>query len=151
MVQKTKPIPIAVQALHIKRMFSESKVNTVHDQQLIWTHSITPSPLGDLYKVKLVYYIDQAPKIYVVAPKPLPLARGKARLPHCYDQKEQRLCLYYPDGKEWNKTMLLANTVIPWTYEWLYHYEIWLGTGEWTGGGVHPQNNLPKKQDEHEQ
>ncbi len=150
MAQKIKPLPIAVQAMNIKRVFSDSKVATLHDQQLTWTYTITPSPLGDEYKVRLVYHLSQAPKIYVVEPKPLALAKGKAKLPHCYDQSEQRLCLCYPDGKEWNKTMLLANTVIPWTYEWLYHYEIWLGTGEWTGGGVHPQNNLPKKQNDND-
>jgi hypothetical protein len=150
MAQKIKTLPIGVQAMSIKHMFIDGKVSTVHDQQLTWRHTISPSPLGRLYKVKLVYYINQAPNIYVLDPKPLPLAIGKAKLPHCYDQKYQRLCLYYPDGKEWNKTMLLSATVIPWTYEWLYHYEIWLGTGEWTGGGVHPQNNLTKKLKEHE-
>lgn len=136
--------------MSIKHIFTDGKVNTVHDQLLTWTQTISPSPLGGLYKVKLVYYINKSPKVYVVDPKPLPLAKGEKKLPHCYDQKEQHLCLYYPDGKEWNKTMLLSSTVIPWTYEWLYHYEIWLGTGEWTGGGVHPQNDLPKKQKEHE-
>jgi hypothetical protein len=150
MVQKIKPLPIGVQAMNIKHMFTESKVTTVHDQQLTWTHTISPSPLGSLYKVKLVYHLSKAPRIYVVDPKPLPVAKGKTKLPHCYDQKEQCLCLYYPDGKEWNKTMLLAATVIPWTYEWLYHYEIWLGTGQWTGGGVHTQDNLPKKQNDYD-
>ncbi len=151
MVQKIKPLPIGVQAMNIKHMFTDGIVNTVHDQQLIWTQTISPSPLGGLYKVKLVYHLNKAPKVYVLDPKPLPLAKGEKKLPHCYHQKEQHLCLYYPDGKEWNKTMLLSATVIPWTYEWLYHYEIWLGTGEWTGGGVHPQNNLPKKKEENDQ
>lgn len=34
--------------------------------------------------------------------------------------------------------MLLAKTILPWTAEWLLHYEVWLVTGEWVGGGVHP-------------
>jgi hypothetical protein len=34
--------------------------------------------------------------------------------------------------------MSIADTVLPWTTEWLYHYEIWLITGEWTGGGDWP-------------
>ncbi|WP_347160131.1 hypothetical protein [Pontibacter chitinilyticus] len=150
MAQKIKPLPIGVQALNIKRIFTGSNVTTFRDNHLTWTDTISSSPLGELYKVKLEYHVNQPPKVYVIKPKPLPLAKGKTKLPHCYDQKEQQLCLYYPDGKEWNKTMLLATTIIPWTYEWLYHYEIWLGTGEWTGGGVHARNNLPKKQNEHE-
>lgn len=147
MAQKIKPISIAIQALNIKKMFPGTKVMNHHDQLLTWTHTITPSPLGDHYDIKLVYQITDRPKIYVINPKPLVLATDEKKLPHCYDQKLQYLCLYYPDGKEWNKSMLLATTVIPWAYEWLYHYEIWLGTGLWTGGGVHPIKNKPKVSD----
>lgn len=147
MAQKIKPISIAIQALNIKKMFPGTKVMNQRDQLLIWTHTLTPSPLGDHYDIKLVYQITDRPKIYVINPKPLALAADETKLPHCYDQKLQYLCLYYPDGTEWNKSMLLATTIIPWAYEWLYHYEIWLGTGEWTGGGVHPIKNKPKVSD----
>ncbi|MFM7017718.1 hypothetical protein [Flavobacterium sp.] len=155
MVQKINSIPIAMQAANIKSLFPDTKVYTFLGQELSWTHTVKPSPLGGEYVIKLVYKINgartkygvqkttSAPKIYVLSPK-LELAVGKTRLPHCYDQKTQHLCLYYPDGKEWNKSMLLTATVIPWAYEWLYHYELWLGTGEWTGGGVHPQNSQSK-------
>ena len=147
MAQKIKPISIAIQALNIKKMFPDTKVINQRDQLLTWTHSLTPSPLGDNYDIKLVYKITDKPKIYVTKPKPLALAIDETKLPHCYDQKKQHLCLYYPDGTEWNKSMLLATTIIPWAYEWLYHYEIWLGTGKWTGGGVHPTTNKPKVSD----
>ncbi|WP_301928383.1 hypothetical protein [Ferruginibacter sp.] len=133
--------------MSIQRMFLGTKVNTLHDVQLSWTHTISPSPLGADYKIKLVYHLTEAPKMYVVEPKPLALATGKMRLEHCYDQKLQRLCLYYPMEYEWRDTMLLTQTIIPWTYDWLYHYEIWLVTGEWTGGGVHGSNNTKKNYD----
>lgn len=137
MVPKIKSLPLIMQAMSIKNMFPDSRVTTYHDYKLIWRHTITPSPLGDFYNVRIIYHVTNAPKIFIVDPMPLSLAKGKTKLPHCYDQKLQRLCLYYPNGVEWNKTMLLSNTVIPWTFEWLYHYEIWLCTGEWTGGGIH--------------
>lgn len=158
MVKKNNHISIAIQAANIKRMFPDSTVTTFHDQELTWMHTITPSPLGDNYEIKLVYKINgsrkrlgaqktnSAPKIYVLNPK-LALAKGKTKLPHCYDQKKQHLCLYYPDGKEWNKSMLLTSTIIPWAFEWLYHYEIWLGTGEWMGGGIHTISKVPKLAD----
>ena len=38
---------------------------------------------------------------------------------------------------EFNSSKLIANTIIPWTVEWLYYYELWLATGEWLGGGEH--------------
>ena len=47
-----------------------------------------------------------------------------------------QICLYR--HREFTKDKFLANTIIPWTVEWLYFYEIWLATGEWCGGGEHP-------------
>lgn len=138
-------ISIPTQAALIERMFPETQVTTRLGQRLAWTHTICPSPLGGKYRVRLEYDIADKPNIFVIEPKPLALAKGKSKLEHCYDQKTQRLCLYYPDGKEWNKGMILTKTIIPWTYEWLYHYEIWLGTGEWTGGGIHLTSNKKKK------
>lgn len=144
MAQKNNPIPIAMQASSIKRMFPNSTVTSFHGQKITWTHTITPSPLGAEYEIKLVFEMHKYPQVFVLNPKPLALAKGEKRLPHCYDQIKQRLCLFYPGSSEWSKYMLLTDTVIPWAYEWLYHYEIWLGTGEWKGGGIHPQNNQPK-------
>jgi hypothetical protein len=45
------------------------------------------------------------------------------------------LCLYYPG--HWKPEMLLSTTIVPWTAEWLMHYELWLATGHWAGGGSH--------------
>ena len=43
--------------------------------------------------------------------------------------------------------MNIAETIIPWASEWLLHYEIWLATGEWQGGGIHP--DISKKRNKH--
>ena len=34
--------------------------------------------------------------------------------------------------------MSIADTIVPGTAEWLVHYEIWLVTSEWYGGGDWP-------------
>ena len=34
--------------------------------------------------------------------------------------------------------MLIVDTTVPWTAEWLLNYEIWLATGSWYGGGEWP-------------
>jgi hypothetical protein len=34
--------------------------------------------------------------------------------------------------------MLIADSTIPWTAEWLIFYEIWKATGDWHGGGEWP-------------
>ena len=142
---KIKTLPIPVQAGLIRNMFPNTHLETWNGQSLVWTHTISPSPLGDDYKIRLEYNVNDRPNLYVINPKPLPLAKNKIKLEHCYDQKTQKLCLYFPDKKEWNKSMALTKTVIPWAYDWLYHYEIWLGTGEWTGGGIHLTSNKKKK------
>jgi hypothetical protein len=145
MASKIKPFPIAAQAGLLKSMYPGSVVATSRDKELTWQYTLRPSPLGDEYAVKIVYMLGSAPKVYVLNPFPLTLANGAVKLPHVYDQKKQRLCLYYPDGKQWNKSMPLAKTIVWWIYEWLYHYEIWLGTeDEWKGGSVHPFKNEPK-------
>jgi hypothetical protein len=63
-------------------------------------------------------------------------------LPHTYNTGT--LCLYEPD--EWTDSMYLADTIVPWTTEWLINYEIWLATGDWHGGGEWPpRRGVPEK------
>ncbi|MCX6132627.1 MAG: hypothetical protein NTU47_02340 [Ignavibacteriales bacterium] len=83
----------------------------------------------------MIYLRGQHPDVYVASPK-LDLFPGESRLPHVYSTEEQRLCLYYRRAREWNSGMYIGDTIIPWTSEWLLHYEIWLATGSWHGGGI---------------
>lgn len=55
-------------------------------------------------------------------------------MPHVYSAND--LCLYI--GDEWNDTMIVADTLIPWTSEWRFFYETWHATGDRLGGGAHP-------------
>jgi hypothetical protein len=41
-----------------------------------------------------------------------------------------------PGSGEWTSKKCIAQTIIPWAIEWLFHYELWHLTGEWSGGGV---------------
>ena len=91
---------------------------------------LQPTPASVTYTVRLAYRPGHAPSATVVQPA-LELHPEADSLPHVYGG--DRLCLYYPG--EWKHHMLLANTVIPWISEWLAHYELWLVTGAWTGGG----------------
>jgi hypothetical protein len=59
---------------------------------------------------------------------------------------DERLCLFLPCSGEWDSTKYLAETVLPWTCEWLFHYEVWLATGGmWCGGGSHPSKAKPAR------
>lgn len=146
MENNIKIFPIGAQAGLLRSMYPGSKVVTSRDKELTWIYSVKPSPLGDEYILRLDYILGSDPQVYVLEPKTLALAKNATNLPHVYDQKTQRLCLFYPDGRQWNASIPLAKTIVWWAYEWLYHYEIWLGTDDdWKGGGVHPVSETLKR------
>jgi hypothetical protein len=99
--------------------------------------------------VKMHYVRNVGPKVYVLEPK-LVLAAGATSLPHVFSNPEQRICLFMYSRFEWNPTMLFVDTIIPWTSEWLFQYEIWVATGAWCGGGEHlvPDSIESKKAEE---
>jgi hypothetical protein len=110
----------------------------VRTGSLSWTGSLQPTPLSVIYTVRLEYdERDPRPRVTVLDP-PLERPAGKS-LPHVYEGEE--LCLYYDEFD--CEQDLLADTVVPWASEWLYYYESWVTTGEWHGGGIHPEDLPP--------
>ena len=67
----------------------------------------------------------------------------EAPIPHVYfegpDIRLSPLCLFDPKAGEWDRTMLIADTTIPWAARWLACYEVWEATGRWVGGGRHAE------------
>lgn len=65
----------------------------------------------------------------------------EAPLPHVYfegpDIRLSPLCLFDPHAHEWDRSMIIADTTIPWAARWLACYEVWEATGRWVGGGRH--------------
>lgn len=67
-------------------------------------------------------------------------------LPHVYRRGDDiGLCLFDPDQHQWNASMAISRTIVPWTADWLYFYEIWSMTGKWHGGGRHRGQPIPVK------
>lgn len=145
---RTHTLNLAVQGLRIRKLFPTSEL-VVRSNELIWRHAITPSVLSATYSVQLLYVRDDHPNVNVLNPK-LALYPGELRLPHVYDTEKQWLCLYRRRAGEWKSSMHLADTVIPWICEWLLHYELWLATGTWRGGGIHFMAEWKKIQDQDE-
>lgn len=106
--------------------------------ELIWDMQIRPSPLGRLYDVRIRYRRGDIPQVVVVSPDLNVLAEGRY-LPHVYSTKPVRLCLYDPQREEWSPSASIADTIVPWTYLWLFYFEDWLVSDEWKGGGRHPE------------
>lgn len=130
-------IPLVHQAGVLRSYFPGGHVQTWGETKLTWIGKLRPSALSRSYKIKVIYSKEEGISVFVLGPK-LALAKGKKTLPHVYDTGKQKLCLYYPKDREWNPTMWIAKTIVPWASEWLYFYELWLLTdGEWLGGGIH--------------
>jgi hypothetical protein len=108
--------------------------------RLDWHYQARPTPLSRAYEVQLTYQIETSPRVYVHDPVLVDLADGRW-LPHVYQQRPARLCLYLPGAGEWSPRLRLDETVVPWTALWLFFFEEWLATDEWKGGGVHPGDN----------
>jgi hypothetical protein len=105
---------------------------------LVWTGTLVPTPLSRIYTVRITYSIREYPTVVVVDPPLQPDPDGY--LPHFYSE-EGCLCLHEAD--EWDPSMLIALTIVPWASEWLAHYELWKRTGQWYGNVEPPEDGVP--------
>ena len=96
---------------------------------------LQPTARSLVYTVQVMYKLGDNPDITLHNPK---IERNfKKEMPeHLYS--EERLCLYRPIYGEFKSSNLISETIIPWISLWLYHYEVWHITGDWMGGGEHP-------------
>lgn len=123
---------LAQQMLGLARLPVTTSV-TVKRSRLRWAGELQPTPLSVTYAVRIGYAIGRrAPAVDVVRPELR--AEDVKRLPHVY--AEDRLCLCYP--WQWDDGKLIARTIVPWAAEWLLHFEIWMATSTWHGGGHEP-------------
>lgn len=96
---------------------------------------VQPTPACNVYRVRIEFEEDHFPRVFVESPSIISNARGM-RPPHLYREAGDPLCLFYPLNREWDWSMEIARTIVPWTVEWLLYFEIWEATGEWSGGGA---------------
>lgn len=121
---------------------------SLNHKYFFWEFTIQPTPLSKKYLVLLVFHIDNySPDVFVIDNEVWEISKTKI-IPHLYDYKAIRLCLYYPSYKDWDKTMTFCSTFVPWTYLWLYYYEEWLYSDDWKGGGIHPERNKKEEASE---
>jgi hypothetical protein len=82
----------------------------------------------------------------VLSPSLVDRGDGKP-IPHRYN--DGSLCLFDDEKGEWHPADSMAATILPWTSEWLYFYEIWLATGIWQGDVDNSQKLSSKEVLEH--
>lgn len=136
-------VPIPVQIKFLANEFPNGEVKSQTLRRLKWEMDIVPSPNSSCYRIRIDYTIGTPPKVYVIEPAVLKKADGATLLPHVFDTEEQRLCLFYGRIGEWDSSMFLSRTIVPWASEWLYFYELWVITGEWLGEGIGHSHKTP--------
>lgn len=136
-------IPLIKQKIALQVAYPTSS-SSIDDGVLWWCGKVRPTALSREYKVLLTYGGNQ-PTTWVIGDELKQL--DHVDFPHNYEvdqnSKMAKICLYLPGANEWSNRKYLSNTIIPWAIEWLYHYEIW--TGEWCGGGQHPNSRVDKE------
>lgn len=138
----SRALKLALQAARLKQAFPDSKLRFDRNVSLVWTGHLQPSPLSNVYTVKIRYRPKDRPEVAIVAPELISMEED--RTPHVFTNK--RLCLFRYKYHEWDSTMHIADTIVPWTSLWLFHYEIWLATGKWCGANEeHPNKDEGKE------
>lgn len=136
------PPSLAQRAMELQALgIPGARVRLDRGRELQYRFAISPSAFGRIYDCLLRMRPDsREPEVLVLRPD-LPCLAGKNPIPHIYDHDGQgtKLCLWWPKQREWMPRLKLTETCVPWTAEWLWYFEDWLATGEWAGGGQHPQ------------
>ena len=107
----------------------------ISHRKLTWRFRVQPTPLSREYRVRLEYKLGGTPDVFVEHPD-LQMLAAKREIPHVY-RNPLRLCLYLPWSDQWTPNKRINQTIVPWTYTWLYFFEDWLAFGQWRGGGQH--------------
>lgn len=138
-------IGIAEQYLVLKRYCPGTVVIIDNDKTVQWEGTLQPTPFSREYRVVIKYTLSHSPVCIVKGLDLSALAEGR-KIPHTYLNKTgikgTQLCLFLPVIKqknklsEWQPTMFLADTILPWASIWLLYFEFWLHNGVWDGCGV---------------
>jgi hypothetical protein len=107
--------------------------------QVTLVGTVTPFGCSEEYRVVIEYKLRTRPSIWVLKPALRSIGDG-ITIPHTFS--DGSLCLHTPG--QWQSDLTIAEYIVPWTVEWLLYYETWLATGEWLGGGEHPERKAKR-------
>lgn len=121
-----------MQKRELERKFSFLKCRIENDT-LICRGIFQPDNCN-AYDVRIEFRAGCFPQVYILSPEIKPNADI-----HIYS--EGSLCLFYPGDMKWKDTTSIAENTIPWIFEWILFYELYLLTGVWEGEYV-PHGNV---------
>lgn len=138
MFNRPRPLTVAQQFINLRANPACAGEGKLRGNSLTWEFLVRPTPLSREYRARLAFRLNDSPHVFIDQPNLQVLAEGR-RLPHVYQQRPTRLCLYLPGSYEWAPWMRIDRTIIPWTALWLLYFEEWLASDKWAGGGRHPE------------
>lgn len=136
---------LALQLMRLQQSYPDSMV-WLSGGELHWRGTLQPTVASRRYRVRLLYRVgDSIPRCYVIEPGLRALVAASSQpgrpLPHVYSAEGDPLCLF--TDQEWNATMAIADTTIPWASLWLRFFETWLVTNTWEGSGAPYRGDAP--------
>ena len=130
-----KDIPIHIQRVALKAKIPGCDLHL--DKNYLWARGeIKPTPRSCWYSYEIKYVYRENIKIFIKNPEIKTELNG-SKAEHLY--RDGSLCLFFPKANEFDSKKLIVNYIIPWVSLWLFFYEVWLVTGKWLGGGIHPE------------
>jgi hypothetical protein len=137
------PLTVRQQIAAMRRAWPAFKCCRL-EEQVIWVGPLQPAEWTSTHTVELHFWArrrEEAGGASVRVLRPI-LKVTDTELSSVHMYRDGQLCLFNPNRKEWNAGQSVADTIVPWTSEWLYFYEVWLRTGSWLGGGDHGDAHL---------
>lgn len=119
-------ITFGMQIAKLIKCFPTFQCEIVKPGHAIFTGKLKPKENSHYYTILVDYKYKSIPRVYVIEPAIL------VNAPHIYPD-DRSLCLFYQPDRSYSSRSYIADTIIPWTCEWLYFYEEWLETGVWWG------------------
>jgi hypothetical protein len=116
---------IGWQEVGVKHFFPQFNYKWV-GKHGVWTGTLRPCPKSPEYEIKIDYHLGYRPRVFILSPA---IAEDA---PHRF-KDDKSLCLYFPEDGSWSSAKFIADTILPWTAEWLRFYEIWVVTEIWFG------------------
>jgi hypothetical protein len=151
-----RPLPVEEQDRKLRAACPQFRLVAHADWIGVWEGTLRP--VCQTYKVRIVYFArryfpgwDLANpyiSIFVLDPPIGPDPRGTGDPPqHVYrlghPPEFPALCVYDPKEDNWMPDEYIVDRIIPWTIKWLFFHEEWVASGEWKGGGRHPELPTP--------
>lgn len=140
---RPRPLSLERQLLNLQALWPLGKAS-IAGNALVWIGFLTPTVLSRTYRVRLTLPPGTARPVVQVLEPDLRALAGPGEIPHLYCQERLHLCLYTPAKGQWNRTMSVAHTLLPWAMLWLYYFEDWLPDRVWRGGGTPHRPTAPE-------